>query len=146
MLNYATAKYCLLVWDDDRTNADDALMSLQGITGAKGIRTEPHTITFKPFHLDGWNLDDEAKKVLEEAAEIRGELRGERYRIGNDDGAESINDMQEETLLEAFDTMQAAANFIEAYIKERFKSGYCNWQELYEKVVTKNQQRGYYDD
>lgn len=146
MLNYATAKYCLLVWDDDHTNVDDALMSLRDITGAKGIRTEPHTITFKPFHLDGWNLDDEAKKVLEEAAEIRGELQGERYRITDNDSTENINDMQEETLLEAFDTMQAAANFIEAYVKERFKSGYCNWQELYEKVVIKNQRRGYYDD
>jgi hypothetical protein len=133
MLNYSVANYCMLIWDDERTTSGMALKTLQ--TEIPDDRSADHmTVTFKPFQLENWTLDEKAKKVLEEAAEIRGELQYENLR---NDQMPHGNAIQE-----AFDTMQAAANFIASALPDNNVS----WQDLYDKIVKKNMERGYYDE
>lgn len=133
MLNYSMANYCMLIWDDERTTSATALKALQ--TEVPDDKPADHmTVTFKPFHLENWTLDEKAKKVLEEAAEIRGELQYEDLR---NDQMSHGNAIQE-----AFDTMQAAANFIAGALPDNDVS----WQDLYDKIVRKNMERGYYDE
>lgn len=133
MLNYSVANYCMLIWDDERTTSGMALKTLQ--TEIPDDRSADHmTVTFKPFQLENWTLDEKAKKVLEEAAEIRGELQYENLR---NDQMPHGNAIQE-----AFDTMQAAANFIASALPDNNVS----WQDLYDKIVKKNMERGYYNE
>lgn len=132
MLNYSVANYCMLIWDDERTTSTTALKTLQ--TEMLNNKSVDHmTVTFKPFQLEGWTLDEKAKKVLEEAAEIRSELQYEDLR---NDQMPHGNAIQE-----AFDTMQAAANFIADALPSD-----VSWQDLYDKIVKKNMERGYYDE
>ena len=133
MLNYIVANYCMLIWDDERTTSATALKTLQAEVPNDGS-ADRMTVTFKPFQLEGWTLDEKAKKVLEEAAEIRGELQHED--LCNDEMPHG------NAIEEAFDTMQTAVNFIASALPDDDVS----WQDLYDKIVKKNMERGYYDE
>lgn len=125
MLQFQTSDYCLLVWDSERTNVKNALESLKSYAYG-GTDETRMTITVRPFDMG--TDDDKAKKVLEEASEVRGAFQYEGAHSGS-------------TLYEIADTITACVNLAHAL-------GYtdADVQEKLNMVETGNEKKGRYHE
>lgn len=121
MLQYQSGDYCICIWDSEHTDLDKALGSLQSFTNAD----DGLTITVQPF--DQGSDDDKAKKILEEASEVRGAYQYE--------GKESA-----QVLYEICDTITACINLA-------YSIGYAqdDIQEELNMVEKNNKERGRYE-
>ena len=110
MLQFQAGKYCICIWDSDHIELGKALESLRYYTedGQSMRNSESFTVTVRTF--DQGSDDDKAKKVLEEASEVRGALQYE--------GREAA-----QTLYELAETVTACLNLVVAlgYSEEEFQ-------------------------
>lgn len=125
MLSFQTADYCLLVWDSDNIGIQEALKALQPFVETDETRM---SFTIRPFDMG--NVDDKAKKVLEEASEVRGALQYE----GKESGSFGY---------EIADTMTACANLAYAVWGENTQTAMQHYLDIVEKH---NEKRGRYND
>lgn len=121
MLQFQAGEYCICIWDSENTDLGKALGSLHGFIGD----TDSLTVTVKPF--DQGTNDDKAKKVLEEASEVRGALQYEGCTA-------------KQTLYEICDTITACLNLASAL-------GYsqAQVQEELDMVEASNRKLGRYE-
>lgn len=101
MLQYQRGEYCICIWDSDHADLAEALESLRHYAeeGHAAHGHEGFAVTVWTF--DQGSDDDKAKKILEEASEVRGALQYEGREAG-------------QTLYELADTVTACLNLARA--------------------------------
>lgn len=123
MLEFQTADYCMLIWDSTKVDSSEALRSLEPYTGNHRFMR----IEVQPF--DKGTIEDKAKKVLEEAADVRGALQYE----GEDSGALGY---------EIADVVTASINLAQALWGDDAER---QLQYYLDNKRETNKMRGYYD-
>lgn len=122
MLQFQAGEYCICIWDGEQTELGKALESLGRYTKDEQA-AQRFTVTVRTF--DQGSDDDKAKKILEEAGEVRGALQYEGREAG-------------QTLYEIADTVTACLNLVRAlgYTAEEF-------QKQLDIVDESNTRKGY---
>lgn len=110
MLQFQAGEYCICIWDGEQTELGKALESLGRYTEDDRAAREHKGFTVTVRTFDRGSDDDKAKKILEEAGEVRGALRYEGRESG-------------QTLYEIADTVTACLNLVRAlgYTAEEFQ-------------------------
>ena len=110
MLQFQAGEYCICIWDGEQTELGKALESLGRYTEYEQAAREHKGFTVTVWTFDRGSDDDKAKKILEEAGEVRGALQYEGREAG-------------QTLYEIADTVTACLNLVRAlgYTAEEFQ-------------------------
>lgn len=110
MLQFQAGEYCICIWDGEQTELGKALESLGRYTKDEQAAREHKGFTVTVWTFDQGSDDDKAKKILEEASEVRGALQYEGREAG-------------QTLYEIADTVTACLNLVRAlgYTAEEFQ-------------------------
>lgn len=110
MLQFQAGEYCICIWDGEQTELGKALESLGRYTEDEQAAREHKGFTVTVWTFDLGSDDDKAKKILEEAGEVRGALQYEGREAG-------------QTLYEIADTVTACLNLVRAlgYTAEEFQ-------------------------
>lgn len=124
MLQYQTSEYCILIWDSESTEFAKALDSLRRFLDDGDL---PFILDLRMHPFDQGSDDDKAKKILEEAAEVRAALQ---Y-----DGTGSEN-----VLFEICDTITACVN-----LASSLGYGQADVQRVMDAVEETNRKRGRYE-
>lgn len=82
MLQFQVGQYCICIWDGEHTTLGDALKSLEKYTEDKKAVREHQGLTVTVRTFDQGSDDDKAKKILEEASDVRGALQYEGKEAG----------------------------------------------------------------
>lgn len=101
MLQFQAGDYCICVWDGERTKLGKAIESLGKYAEDEEAAREHKGFTVTVRTFDQGSDDDKAKKVLEEASEVRGALQYEGREAG-------------QTLYELAETVTACLNLVRA--------------------------------
>lgn len=101
MLQFQAGDYCICVWDGERTKLGKAIESLGKYAEDEEAAREHKSFTVTVRTFDQGSDDDKAKKVLEEASEVRGALQYEGREAG-------------QTLYELAETVTACLNLVRA--------------------------------
>jgi len=129
MLKFQVGQYCICIWDGEQTKLGNALKSLEKYTeDKKAVRGhQGFTVTVQTFGQAQGSNDDKAKKILEEASDVRGALQYEGKEAG-------------QTLYEICDTITACLNLAVAL-------GYtqAQVQEKLNMVEASNRKLGHYE-
>ena len=110
MLQFQAGEYCICIWDGEQTELGKALESIRRYTENDQAALEHKGFTVTVWTFDQGSDDDKAKKILEEAGEVRGALQYEGREAG-------------QTLYEIADTVTACLNLVRAlgYTAEEFQ-------------------------